>query len=299
MPEVKDKFQDTFLSPTEIINQMEQQGMIHDFLREDVLNDVEKVLGASSELYQRISNISYELIDIIDQFDYLLVSGGSRSVSATILQACGVDQCKIIKFSRESNNDVYKEKKWKGKVAGVERSLSLLNVLQDSQVDMEANPSICIVDDYLNTGGKAGLYLLALHRINHISNFAYATFAAPMLEDDNPDYSAKSAKVKDVFRFPLSENECDLKLAEELLSKIIYSQNYSFDEMSEIMVFLQSLAKLTSKTSQKNQFLGAEFYPEEYIKHIHRLIKLTVQESQKKLYNHILNSRPIHQKSSS
>lgn len=134
---------------------------------------LEKGTTLPKETIHDIKNIA----SYADSFDHILISGGSREVTRTILTAGGVATEKIVGFSAFENGVVYKRSPFYQGVHGAERVAFTKDALQQNGVPLENPTSLCIVDDYIATGDKARAYLKTFSQIPNLDYVSFAVFS--------------------------------------------------------------------------------------------------------------------------
>ena len=126
----------------------------------------------TDEQIKIVESIAKKTVELVKPYDYILVSGRSRSLSRTLLLASGIDPKKIVSINAYTNASLYKTKQTNN-TTHEQRVGMFRNFLEKSGVKLPA--SICVVDDLSRSGTKAMSYLVIMNGIRELSSFRYVT----------------------------------------------------------------------------------------------------------------------------
>ncbi|MBI2335058.1 hypothetical protein HYU96_04670 [Candidatus Daviesbacteria bacterium] len=163
------------------------------FEEQTFIKSAERVSNITPEDIKLLDNVAKKVAEQAEQFDYVVVTGGSRDVSLVLLQKQGVNPKKIIEFDEYLNKIAYKDLSEfpdLPQLTDEQRTEIIRNALIAKGVSLNGldKPRILIVDDIARSGGKTVEYLRRFEQIEGIGEYKFAVFASQFgeIELGNP-----------------------------------------------------------------------------------------------------------------
>ncbi len=210
-----------------------QRGPGIDYNNLNMIKRAETLINSPEKTNQHVAEVAFAVAEHANKYDHIVVNGGSRGVSRVLLQACGIPAEKIITFDHQTNSAAYKDYDQYANLTLDQRVSGVIEFLESSGVDFASNPSICIVDDRIKSGGKAEKYLELFSRMPGLADFSFTTFSAMKFSDSAPRSQSyepdptpegrirtQFGKLASHFFFPREEFDSDPQALEEYFADL-------------------------------------------------------------------------------
>lgn len=144
-----------------------------------LLSKVADICSVSPETKAEIVTRVGDVAKFADKFDYIMVTGSSRIVSRSLLQAAGINPRKFIIVDGEANIQAYKEvDEATSNLTDDERIASLKRLITQKEIP-DNRMRVCVVDDHVDSAGKANRYIRIMAQMLELEDYAFTTFSAP------------------------------------------------------------------------------------------------------------------------
>lgn len=257
------------LQPADDINQLSNPNAWIENLQGYELQFYEDTKEIGELNTDTISEIAKQIILVKEELsncDYLVVSGKSGLLVKKILLALDVSSDKIVTLSDEDNSYIYKDKGIYRDLSLEQREEYLKEKLRETNLLINPQSKIGIVDDHISTSAKLRSYLDRFNAIG-LNQSTFIAFSAPYISsldtDERTEYLGDNYKDK-VFYPESSSSNTDriIKLIGKVASRLEdttvhnYSGRVKTFGQDQLDVFIKKLTAEIKLLSDIDSFNG-------------------------------------------